>query len=246
MPRKPRDFKKGYCYHITARCNSREFRLSKKTLRQTLLYTIDKARGKYSFRLYALCIMSNHVHYLIEPDQPHELSKIMHYINWYTAMCFNRLLNRTGHFWEQRDSSTGFPNHDKRRALNTLRYIHANPKAAGMKRGFFYDFSNYGTYHRLNADGITDWHPAFLTLGDTLDECARRYRNFCWKYRPRTKPKKTCHWGNRFIEILRKSIRTKVSPAQLRLYFDRCQVTNLLLPPEIAVVAEKFTLANGY
>jgi len=28
--------------------------------------------------------------------------------------------------------------------------------------------------------------------------------------------------------------------------FDRCQVTNLLLPPEIAAVAEKFTLANGY
>jgi hypothetical protein len=30
------------------------------------------------------------------------------------------------------------------------------------------------------------------------------------------------------------------------IYFDRCQVTNLLLPPEIAAVAEKFTLANGY
>ena len=58
-----------------------------------------------------------------------------------------------------------------------------------------------------------------------------RYRNFCWQYRRRTKPKKTCHWGNRFIEILKKRIKTKVSPAQLRLYFDRCQVTNLLLPP---------------
>ena len=115
-----------------------------------------------------------------------------------------------------------------------------------MQRGFFYDFSNYGTYHRLNADGITDWHPAFLTLGDTLDECARRYRNFCWKYRLRTRPKKTCHWDNRFIEILKKCIKTKVSPAQLQLYFDWCQVTNLLLPPEIAAVAEKFTLANGY
>ena len=75
MPRKPRDFKKGYCYHITVRCNSREFRLSKKTLRQTLLYTVDKARGKFRFKLYALCIMSNHVHYLIGPDRPRELSK---------------------------------------------------------------------------------------------------------------------------------------------------------------------------
>jgi hypothetical protein len=39
---------------------------------------------------------------------------------------------------------------------------------------------------------------------------------------------------------------SELIPAQLWLYFDRCQVTNLLLPPEIAAVAEKFTLANGY
>lgn len=81
---------------------------------------------QYGFKLYALCIISNHVHYLLEPQQPHDLPKIMHWLNWYTAMCFNRLLNRTGHFWEKRYHSTGFPNTDTRRALNTLRYIHAN------------------------------------------------------------------------------------------------------------------------
>ncbi len=59
---------------------------------------------------------------------------------------------------------TGKPN-DYQRALNTLRYIHANPKAAQMKKGFFYDFSNYGTHDRLTDDGITQWHPAFLSEG---------------------------------------------------------------------------------
>ena len=53
------------------------------------------------------------------------------------AMCFNRMLNRTGHFWEKRYHSSGFPTTDKERALNTLRYIHANPKAAGCCFGFF-------------------------------------------------------------------------------------------------------------
>lgn len=47
-----------------------------------------------------------------------------------------------------------------------LRYIHANPKAAGMQEGFFYDFSNYGVYDRLGDDGLTTWHPAFLALGE--------------------------------------------------------------------------------
>ncbi|MEH2375803.1 hypothetical protein [Nostoc sp.] len=47
-------------------------------------------------------------------------------------------------------------------ALNTLRYIHANPKAAQMQQSFFYNFSNYGIYDRL-SDQLMRSH--FL-LGD--------------------------------------------------------------------------------
>jgi putative transposase len=112
--------------------------------------------------------MSNHIHYLIEPKDAEDLPKIMHWLNWYTAMCFNRMLNRTGHFWEKRYRGSGFPTTDTKRALNTLRYIHANPKAAGVQVGFFYDFSDYGVYDRLGDDGLTTWHPAFLSLGETL------------------------------------------------------------------------------
>ncbi len=100
-------------------------------------------------------------------------------------MCFNRMLNRTGHFWEKRYHSSGFEKTDDKRALNTLRYIHANPKAAKMQQGFFYDFSNYGIHDRLSDDGLTQWHPAFLSLGKSLDECARKYRGFCKKYKPK-------------------------------------------------------------
>ncbi len=66
--------------------------------------------------------------------------------NWYTAMIFNRMQKRTGHFWEKFYHAGGFAASDTQRALNTLRYIHGNPKAAKMRQGFFYEFSNYGTY----------------------------------------------------------------------------------------------------
>ena len=92
---------------------------------QVLVYAIKKAIEKYNFKLYGLCIMSNHIHYLIEPKEPQDLPKIMHWLNWYTALCFNQMLNRTGHFWEKRYHSTGFLTTDRKRALNTLRYIHA-------------------------------------------------------------------------------------------------------------------------
>ncbi|RMF68086.1 MAG: transposase, partial [Cyanobacteria bacterium J069] len=45
-----------------------------------------------------------------------------------------------------------------------------------MQQGFFYDYSNYGSYDRLTQDGLTQWHPAFLALGRTLDLCAAIYR----------------------------------------------------------------------
>ena len=86
MPRKPRNLQAGYSYNVTTRCNNREFKLSKRECREVFLYTIKKALDKHQFRLYALCIMSNHVHYLIEPAQPEDLPKIMHFLNWYTAM----------------------------------------------------------------------------------------------------------------------------------------------------------------
>ena len=244
MPRPKRDLIPGYTYHITTRCNNREFQLTRHECRQVFLYTLKKALAKFQFQLYAICIMSNHVHYLIEPAQPQDLPKIMHWINWYTAMCFNRMLNRTGHFWEKRYHSTGFAKNDYKRALNTLRYIHANPKAAGMQEGFFYDFSNYGVYDRLGDDGLTTWHPAFLALGRTLDECAAKYRSFCRKYKPKAKAEKHYCWGNQFLPkvIKGKGKSKKTSPGQMRLPWDNWEETN----PEIVEVAEKFIFANCY
>ncbi|MGK7877358.1 MAG: transposase [Xenococcaceae cyanobacterium] len=199
MPRKPRNFKTGYSYHITTRCNNREFKLSRRECREVFLYAIRKALDKHKFKLYALCIMSNHVHYLIEPAPGEDLAKIMHFLNWYTAMLFNRMLNRTGHFWEKRYYADGFPPEDFHRALNTLRYIHGNPKAAKIRHSFFYDFSNYGSYERLTDDGLTQWHPAFLQLGNSLEECAKKYKGFCNKYKPKTKTPRKCHWGSKIL-----------------------------------------------
>jgi putative transposase len=93
MARQQRELKPGFCYHITVRCNNREFRLVRLECREVLLYAIQRCQEKYGFKLYGLCIMSNHVHYLLEPVQPDDLPKIMHWLNWYTAMCFNRMLN---------------------------------------------------------------------------------------------------------------------------------------------------------
>lgn len=248
MPRKPRELKADYCYHITTRCNNREFKLSRHECREVLLYAIKKAFDKFKFKLYALCIMSNHVHYLIEPVQPEDLPKIMHWLNWYTAMCFNRMLNRTGHFWEKRYHSSGFEKSDYQRALNTLQYIHANPKTARMKYGFFYDFSNYGMHDRLTDDGLTQWHPAFLALGGTLEECAAKYRGFCRKYKPQLKPEKRSYWGSKLLGGMNlkhdRKRKNNSSPGQLSLPWDKWKY-QVSENPEVQDIAKRFVGANS-
>ncbi|MFB2834368.1 transposase [Floridanema evergladense] len=240
MPRPRRQIQPGYCYHITVRCNNREFKLHQRECREVLLFALKKALQKYRFRLYALCIMSNHVHYLLEPATPEDLPKIMHWLNWYTAMCFNRMLNRTGHFWERRYFSTGFAKEDQKRALCTLRYIHGNPKAAGIKPNFFYDFSNYGTYDQLTTDGITEWHPAFLALGKSLDECAKKYRGFCKRYKPQPKAKKPAAWGSKMLPLL-----PKIKPKKQQSFGEQT-IPRLWQPRDnqIEETASQFISAN--
>ena len=84
MSRQPRNFQRGFSYHVTTRCNNREFNLAQRECREVFLYAIKKALDKYGFKLYALCILSNHVHYLIEPVAHQDLPKIMHFLNWYS------------------------------------------------------------------------------------------------------------------------------------------------------------------
>jgi hypothetical protein len=119
--------------------------IAKRIRRDVLLVVLEKAKQKYSFRLYGVCLMA-----------------------------LNRLSGRCGHVWEARYDATAIAPDDHQRALHTLRYIHANPKAAGVRKGFYDPYSNYGHYSRLETDGISDWHPAFLQLSPTLTGCSKR------------------------------------------------------------------------
>ena len=118
-----------------------------------------------------------------------------------------------------------------------------------MRKGFFYTGSNYGTYERLTDDGLTQWHPAFLEMGDSLDECASRYRNFCIKYTPPKKTQRQYHWGSRLLAGIEKPRRNQKyeSPRQMNFSFlGRCQVsTNPEITAIASAIASVFVEANG-
>ena len=73
-----------------------------------------------------------------------------------------------------------------------------------MRKGYFYAYSNYGTYDRLTDDGLTEWHPAFLSMGQSLDACQKRYHQFSrrsQRYSPKKKARRVCAWGSRLFPL---------------------------------------------
>jgi putative transposase len=129
-----------------------------------------------------------------------------------------------------------------------LRYIHANPKEAGVRKGFYDPYSNYGHKGRLKVDGISERHPSFLQLASTLKECSKRYERFCQKYlhyAKGTAPRR--HSGSRMLKRLMekgtsKSMRNINRAIATTLGFDYHLNQ---IPEDWRQIAVRFRLANG-
>jgi REP element-mobilizing transposase RayT len=84
------------------------------------------------YSMGAWCIMPNHVHCLFEPAQGQLLSDIVRSWKVYSAIRANRLLQRSGPFW-QRDFFDRYMRNEEQFA-NTLNYIERNPVSVGLCR----------------------------------------------------------------------------------------------------------------
>jgi REP element-mobilizing transposase RayT len=82
------------------------------------------------YRMHAWCIMPNHVHVIVEPFPGHALPSVLHSWKSFTAKAANRLLGRTGEFWQ-----TEYYDHlirDEADYAHALHYLLENPVVAGL------------------------------------------------------------------------------------------------------------------
>jgi len=124
MARKPRVFIQGGIYHITSRGNDRQnvFRTERDRLR--FLERLKESALMYNVRVYMYCLMSNHIHLLIETPQGN-LNRFMgSLLTGYTSY-FNRCHSRAGHLMQGRYGAQVVEGSDY--LLRLSRYIHLNP-----------------------------------------------------------------------------------------------------------------------
>jgi len=101
MPRPPRDNIAGAVYHITARGNNFESIFSDDADRYVYLQILATTLRRFSIRLYAYVLMTNHVHLLLETLQPN-ISVTIHQLHGTYAKYVNRRHGRWGHLFGQR------------------------------------------------------------------------------------------------------------------------------------------------
>ena len=132
-------------------------------VRRSLYFWNDRKYG-----LLAYCIMPNHVHFLARPfeiepatdrealesgetpDAASPLSSMMHSLKSYTAHEANKILGRTGQFWQHESYDHWVRDDDELERI--VEYINRNPTKAGLA-GRAHEFCWCSAHDRYLVDG---------------------------------------------------------------------------------------------
>ncbi|MBC2581954.1 transposase [Clostridium sp. DJ247] len=154
MVRKKLMWYQGAVYHITTRGNHRNdiYRDGEDYL--VYLTILKEALEKYNGILYCYCLMTNHVHLIIETGG-FKVSEIMRRVNLFYTKYFNNKYNLIGHLFQGRYFAELIEN--DRYILEASRYVHLNPLRANMvAKPEEYEWSSYSMIIGLNKENLID------------------------------------------------------------------------------------------
>ena len=114
----------AYLDRCTGACH-----LNNSDVAEVVASTIEKFEGVH-YRLLAWVIMPNHVHLVMKLLPGQLLAKTLHSLKSYTAKEANRILGRTGTFWQREYYDRLIRNGDELK--RAVEYVWANPEKAGL------------------------------------------------------------------------------------------------------------------
>lgn len=129
MARKPRICFKGAIYHVTQRGVARAPLFKDDADRKRFLLRLADAVEQEGIRLYLFCLMTNHVHLLLETPRGN-LSRFMQRLQTAYTHYFNLRHGRVGHLMQGRYGAK--PVQGDQYLLKLSRYVHLNPVAPAI------------------------------------------------------------------------------------------------------------------
>lgn len=163
MSRKAREQSANGVYHVMLRGINRQVIFEDEEDYEKFLQVLQDCKAVSRFKLYAYCLMSNHIHLLLRISPTSEGLEQMfkrigvRYVAWY-----NRKYGRSGHLFQDRFKSEAV--NDDGYLFTVLRYIHQNPvKASLCKTPEKYRWNSYPGY--LSGGSICDTAEVLGLLG---------------------------------------------------------------------------------
>ena len=143
MPRLPREYSYSKVYHIIIKGIDDGDIFYDNEDKQVFKEKMKLTKDKFKYKIYAYCLMNNHVHLVIDVEND-ILSKAMQGLSVRYVHYFNQKYNRKGPLIQERFKSKKVE--DQRYFLEVCRYVHRNPEKAKIAKTNDYNWSSYNEY----------------------------------------------------------------------------------------------------
>lgn len=177
MPRTGRVVVPNYPHHVVQRGHNRQTVFAETADYGYYLETLKEWKREYNIRVYGWCLMTNHVHLILEPPDDKRMGMLMKRLAGRQTRFVNCLEGRTGSLWEGRYKSS--PIQTERYLLACIRYVELNPVNAGIvTKPEHYHWSSYRERMGVDFPGILDYDSVYLGLGDNHEQCRIAYSDY--------------------------------------------------------------------
>ncbi len=175
MPRQSRIVLPNCPHHIIQRGHNKQVVFASSQDYQYYLENLQEWKTELGCKVYAYCLMTNHVHLIIDPGAKAEsLGLLIKRVAGRQTRYVNKLENRSGSLWEGRYKSS--PINAGEYLLACCRYVELNPLRAGMVDDpGNYAWSSCPVKVGLKKQPWLDLDPFYLSLGNSPAERAEYY-----------------------------------------------------------------------
>lgn len=178
MGRSPRVLIPGLPHHVVQRGHDLNAVFVETADFEYYLHNLIEWKTHYDVAVYAYCLMTNHVHLILEPrTDGSAISRLMRRISARQGRRVNRLERRTGTLWSGRFKCSVIDT--DRYLMACLRYVELNPVRAGMvSRPEDYRWSSYTQQAGICDEIWIDTHPLAQYSRATVADRHSEYREF--------------------------------------------------------------------